>query len=155
VTTESSSLPAADGLMDVLLVEDNPGDVRLAREAFRDVNRSVRLHVAVDGVEVMAFLNRTGAYQLAPRPALVLLDLNLPRLDGREVLGQIKANEGLKTIQTVIVTTSDSSADVLTSYRLRANAYLRKPIEPDALEDLVVSVNDDWLSRVSLPTQLA
>ncbi len=155
MTAESSSPTEADSLMDVLLVEDNPGDVRLTREAFRDVNRLVRLHVATDGVEAMAFLNRTDGHESAPRPALVLLDLNLPRMDGREVLGRIKANEDLKTIPTVIVTTSDIPADVLISYRLQANAYLRKPIELDAFEDLVVSVNDFWLKRVSLPPQLA
>ena len=144
-----------DDLLDVLLVEDNPGDVRLTREAFRDVNRSVRLHVAGDGVEAMSFLQRTGDNEGAPRPALVLLDLNLPRMDGREVLARIKADEGLKTIPTVIVTTSDIPADVLTSYRLQANAYLRKPIELDAFDELITSINDFWLTRVSLPPELA
>ena len=142
---------SSDELLDVLLVEDNPGDVRLTREAFRDVNRSVRLHVAGDGVEAMSFLLRTGDNEAAPRPALVLLDLNLPRMDGREVLARIKADEGLKTIPTVIVTTSDIPADVLTSYRLQANAYLRKPIELDAFDELISSINDFWLTRVSLP----
>lgn len=87
-----------DAVIDVLLVEDNPGDARLTREAFRDVNRSVRVHVAGDGVEAMSFLLRTGENGLAPRPSLVLLDLNLPRMDGREVLARIKADEALKTI---------------------------------------------------------
>jgi CheY-like chemotaxis protein len=154
VTAGSAYADPTDDDLDVLLVEDNPGDVRLTLEAFRDVNRSVQLHVAGDGVEAMSFLLRTGANELAPRPALILLDLNLPRMDGREVLARIKADEVLKTIPTVIVTTSDIPGDVLTSYRLQANAYLRKPIELDAFEELISSINDFWLTRVSLPPEL-
>jgi chemotaxis family two-component system response regulator Rcp1 len=127
----------------------------LAREAFRDVNRSVRVHVAGDGVEAMSFLLRPGENGFAPRPSLVLLDLNLPRMDGRQVLARIKADEALKTIPTVIVTTSDIPADVLTSYRLQANAYLHKPIDLDAFDALIRSINDFWLTRVSLPPQPA
>jgi chemotaxis family two-component system response regulator Rcp1 len=142
-------------VMDVLLVEDSPGDVRLTREAFREANGSVRLHVASDGVEAMAFLRREGDYRESPRPDFILLDLNLPRMDGREVLAHIKADIGLRTIPTVILTTSDADADVLKSYELNANAYLRKPVTLEAFENLVKSINDFWLTKVILPIRQA
>jgi CheY-like chemotaxis protein len=137
--------------IDVLLVEDSPGDVRLTREAFREANGAVRLHVASDGVEAMAFLRRDAGYDDAPRPDFILLDLNLPRMDGREVLAHIKADADLRTIPTVILTTSESDADILTSYELNANAYLRKPVTLEAFENLVKSINDFWLTKVLLP----
>ena len=137
----------------VLLVEDSPGDVRLTQEAFRDANPSIRLHVAADGVEAMAFLRRKGKHRDAPRPDLILLDLNLPKMDGREVLAHIKEDEGLKTIPTVILTTSDAEADIVRSYQLQANCYLTKPVQLDAFESLVKSVNDFWLTKVKLPQQ--
>ena len=136
---------------EVLLVEDSPGDVRLTQEAFRDANRSVRLHVASDGVEAMAFLRHEGAYVNAPRPDLILLDLNLPKMDGREVLAQIKEDDTLKTIPTVVLTTSDAEADISKSYQLQANCYLNKPVELDAFEALVKSINDFWLTKCKLP----
>jgi two-component system, chemotaxis family, response regulator Rcp1 len=139
--------------MDVLLVEDNPGDVRLTVEAFRDANRSIRLHVAYDGVEAIAFLRREGAHADAPRPDFILLDLNLPRMDGREVLARIKKDDSLRTIPTVILTTSEADADILKSYELNANAYLKKPVTLEAFESLVTSINDFWLTRVMLPQQ--
>lgn len=139
--------------VEVLLVEDSPGDVRLTQEAFRDANMNIRLHVASDGVEAMAFLRRTGAHAAAPRPDFILLDLNLPRMDGREVLASIKADEGLRTIPTVILTTSEAEADILKSYQLQANCYLTKPVQLDAFESLVSSINDFWLTRVKLPQQ--
>jgi two-component system, chemotaxis family, response regulator Rcp1 len=135
----------------VLLVEDNPGDVRLTREAFREANMSIRLHVASDGVEAMEFVRREAAHVDAPRPDLILLDLNLPRMDGREVLAQIKGDEGLKTIPTVILTTSGAQADVLKSYQLHANAYVTKPLQLDAFQSLVSCVNDFWLIKARLP----
>ena len=135
----------------LLLVEDNPGDVRLTREAFREVDGSVQLHVASDGVEAMAFLRREGEHAVAPRPDFILLDLNLPRMDGREVLAHIKADENLHTIPTVILTTSDADADILKSYELNANAYLKKPVTLEAFESLVRSINDFWLTKVVLP----
>jgi chemotaxis family two-component system response regulator Rcp1 len=135
----------------VLLVEDSPGDVRLTREAFRDANPSVQLHVASDGVEAMAFLRQEGVHVDAPRPDFILLDLNLPRMDGREVLAHIKDDASLQTIPTVILTTSDSDADILKSYQLNANAYLKKPVNLDAFENLVKSINDFWLTKVMLP----
>jgi two-component system, chemotaxis family, response regulator Rcp1 len=137
----------------LLLVEDSPGDVRLTQEAFRDANRAIRLHVAWDGAEAMAFLNREGANLNAPRPDLILLDLNPPRMDGREVLAQIKDDENLKTIPTVILTTSQAKADIDKSYRLQANCYLNKPVDLEAFEALVLSINDFWLTRVKLPQQ--
>ena len=137
--------------MEVLLVEDSPGDVRLTQEAFRDADMSIHLHVAADGVEAMAFLRREGAHADAPRPDLILLDLNLPRMDGREVLAQIKGDGNLKTIPTVILTTSESEADIIRSYQLQANCYLSKPVQLDAFEKLVGSINDFWLTKVILP----
>jgi chemotaxis family two-component system response regulator Rcp1 len=139
--------------IDVLLIEDSPGDVRLTEEAFREANVSVRLHVASDGVEAMAFLRREGRYVDAPRPDLALLDLNMPRMDGREVLAQIKGDENLKTIPTVILTTSEADADIVESYQLQANCYLTKPVAFVAFEKLVKSINDFWLTQVKLPTQ--
>ncbi|HEU4895399.1 MAG TPA: response regulator [Acidimicrobiia bacterium] len=137
--------------IEVLLVEDSPGDVRLTREAFRDADVSIRLHVASDGVEAMAFLRRQDEHIHAPRPDLILLDLNLPRMDGREVLAQVKEDPILKTIPTVILTTSEAEADIMKSYELQANAYLSKPVQLDAFESLVNSIKDFWLTRVKLP----
>ena len=138
-------------IMDVLLVEDCPGDVRLTQEAFRDANESVRLHVASDGVEAMAFLRREAKHRDAPLPDLVLLDLNLPRMDGLEVLAQIKGDPFLRVIPTVILTTSDSSTDISNSYQMRANCYLTKPVHFDAFASLVRSINDFWLTKAKLP----
>lgn len=137
----------------VLLVEDSAGDVRLTQEAFREANRAIHLHVTADGVEAMAFLRQEGDHAGAPRPDLILLDLNLPRMDGREVLARIKADEGLKTIPTVILTTSELEADIVRSYELQANAYLTKPAQWDAFDGLVKSINDFWLTNVKLPRQ--
>jgi two-component system, chemotaxis family, response regulator Rcp1 len=137
--------------IEVLLVEDNPGDVQLTQEVFRDANPSVHLHIASDGVEAMAFLRREGSHSHEPRPDLVLLDLNLPKMDGREVLAQIKKDESLKTIPTVILTTSDAEADIAKSYRLQANCYLTKPVQLSSFESLVKSINDFWLTKAKLP----
>src|SRR5688572_24756737 len=139
--------------IEVLLVEDSPGDARLTREALRDANTSVHLHVVCDGVEAMEFLKQEGAHGNAPRPDLILLDLNLPRMDGREVLSQVKADPSLQTIPTIILTTSQSEADVVTSYQLHANCYLSKPVQLEAFESLVRSINDFWLTRVKLPAE--
>ena len=148
--------------LDVLLVEDSPGDVRLTQEVFRDANMAahlpgmaIHLHVAYDGVEAMAFLRREGENAEAPRPDLILLDLNLPRMDGREVLAHIKDDPSLRTIPTVILTTSDSEADIVRSYQLQANCYLSKPVQLEAFETLVRSINDFWLIKVKLPKQQA
>jgi chemotaxis family two-component system response regulator Rcp1 len=137
----------------VLLVEDSPGDVRLTQEAFHDADPQIELRVAVDGVEAMAYLRREGAYIDASRPDFILLDLNLPKMDGREVLAHIKEDNDLKTIPTVILTTSDAEVDVVTSYKLQANCYLSKPVQLEEFESLVKSINDFWLTRVKLPQQ--
>jgi two-component system, chemotaxis family, response regulator Rcp1 len=139
--------------IEVLLVEDSPGDVRLTQEAFRDANQFVHLQVARDGVEAMAILRREEGFANAPRPDLILLDLNLPKMDGREVLVHIKENASLKTIPTVILTTSESQSDITRSYQLQANCYLTKPVQLDAFENLVKSINDFWLTKVKLPQQ--
>ena len=137
----------------VLLVEDSPGDVRLTQEVFRDANKAIHLDIASDGIEAMAFLRHQGPHIHAPRPDLILLDLNLPKMDGREVLARIKGDESLKTIPTVILTTSEAEADIVKSYQLQANCYLSKPVQFDAFESLVKSINDFWLTRVKLPKQ--
>jgi two-component system, chemotaxis family, response regulator Rcp1 len=137
--------------IEVLLVEDSPGDVRLTQEAFRDANRSIHLQVASDGVEAMAVLRREGIHVHAPRPDLILLDLNLPKMDGREVLAQIKADDGLKIIPTVILTTSESEADIVKSYQLQANCYLTKPVQFEEFAKLVANINEFWLTKVKLP----
>jgi CheY-like chemotaxis protein len=139
---------------EILLVEDSPGDVRLTQEALHEINPSIRLHVASDGVEAIAFLKQVGSHALAPRPDLILLDLNLPKMDGREVLGHIKKNDALKMIPTVILTTSDAQADIARSYELQANCYLTKPVQSDSFEILVKSLTDFWLTHVKLPERL-
>jgi two-component system, chemotaxis family, response regulator Rcp1 len=138
-------------VLHVLLVEDSPGDIRLTREAFRAANKNMKLSVVTDGVEAMAFLRREGVYIGAIRPDLILLDLNMPRMSGREVLTRLKADDNLKTIPVVILTTSDSEGDIVKSYQLSANCYLCKPVELEEFERLVQSINDFWLTRVNLP----
>jgi CheY-like chemotaxis protein len=141
--------------IEVLLVEDSPGDVRLTREAFRDAKVHINLHVATDGTKAMAFLNREGEHANAPRPDLVLLDLNLPKKDGREVLQEIKESHTLKSIPVVILTTSSSEADILKSYRLHANCYITKPVGLDGFLTVVKSIDNFWLSVVKLPHEVS
>ena len=139
--------------MEVLLVEDSPGDVRLTQEVFRQASGAVNLHVATDGVEAMAFLRQEGPHIDAPRPDIILLDLNLPRMDGREVLAQIKQDDSLKMIPTIILTTSDAEVDILKSYQLQANCYLSKPVELDAFERVVKSIEEFWLTQVKFASR--
>jgi chemotaxis family two-component system response regulator Rcp1 len=139
--------------IEVLLIEDSPGDVRLTEVALHEANRRINLHVASDGVEAMAFLHRKGAFAEVPRPDLILLDLNLPMMDGREVLAHIKADADLKTIPTLILTTSVAEADIVKSYQLQANCYLSKPVQLEAFEGLVKSINDFWLTKAELPNE--
>jgi CheY-like chemotaxis protein len=139
--------------LEVLLVEDSLGDVRLTRETFRDADTYAHLSVVSDGIEAMAFLRRVGSHADAPRPDFILLDLNLPKMDGREVLARIKEDDDLKTIPTVILTTSEAEADILKCYQLQANCYLNKPVMLEAFETLVKSINDFWLTKVKLPHQ--
>jgi CheY-like chemotaxis protein len=141
----------AGELVDILLVEDSPGDARLTQEAFREANGAVRLHVACDGVEAMAFLRQTGTHIDDPRPDLILLDLNLPRMDGREVLTLIKEDEVLGTIPIIILTTSAAEIDIVKSYQLKANCYLSKPVELEEFYSLVKRINDFWLTTAKLP----
>jgi CheY-like chemotaxis protein len=139
--------------IEVLLVEDSPGDVRLTREAFKDAKVYINLHVASDGAEALAFLKREGEYAAAPRPDLILLDLNLPKKDGREVLAEIKESPTLKSIPVVILTTSASEEDILRSYLLHANCYITKPVGIDGFLKVVNSIDNFWLSVVQLPRQ--
>ena len=138
-------------LAEILLVEDSPGDVRLTREALKESKVRNQLSVAEDGVEAMAFLRREGKYSGAVRPDLILLDLNLPRKDGREVLAEIKADETLKRIPVVILTTSDAEQDVLKGYDLHANCYITKPVDFERFISVVKSIDDFWFSIVKLP----
>jgi two-component system, chemotaxis family, response regulator Rcp1 len=140
--------------IEILLVEDSPGDVRLTREAFKDAKVHINLHVAPDGTEAMAFLKREGKYANVARPDLILLDLNLPKKDGREVLGDIKESPELKSIPVVILTTSASEADILRSYRLHANCYITKPVGLEGFLEVVKSIDNFWLSVVKLPHEL-
>ncbi len=135
----------------ILLVEDNPGDVRLTKEAFKDGKIYHEMSVAENGGQALAILRREGQYASAPRPDLILLDLNLPRKDGREVLADIKRDPDLRRIPVVVLTTSDSEQDILKSYDLHANCYITKPIDLDKFMEIVHYVEDFWLSIVRLP----
>jgi CheY-like chemotaxis protein len=137
--------------LEVLLVEDSPGDVRLTKEALKDAKVHINLRVVRDGIDAMAFLMREGEYATALRPDLILLDLNLPKKDGREVLREIKENAELKSIPVVILTTSASEADILRSYLLHANCYITKPVNLDGFLTVVKSIDSFWLSVVKLP----
>jgi len=137
--------------VDILLVEDNPGDVRLARESLRESKVRNQLFVIEDGVEAMAFLRREGKYAQAPRPDLILLDLNLPRKDGREVLAEIKADDNLKRIPVVMLTISKAEEDILRAYNLHVNCYITKPIDLDRFIEVVKIIEDFWLTIVKLP----
>lgn len=141
-----------DRLVETLLVEDNEADVRLTREVFADGRVLNKLNVVRDGEEAMAFLKRRPPYQDAPRPDLVLLDLNLPRKDGREVLAEMKADEDLRLIPVVILTTSRADADVMRTYELHANCYIVKPVDLGQFIEVVRSIEDFWLKLVRLPT---
>jgi chemotaxis family two-component system response regulator Rcp1 len=137
--------------IEILLVEDSEGDVRLTREAFKDAKVLVNLHVASDGVEAMAFLHREKGYTEVPRPDLILLDLNLPKKGGREVLKEIKQSATLATIPVVILTTSASEADILKSYELHANCYITKPVDLAGFLDVIQNIDSFWLTVVKLP----
>ncbi len=138
-------------LIEILLVEDNPADVRLTREALKDGKIINNLSIVNDGVEAMAFLHRHGKYNDAPRPDLILLDLNLPKKDGREVLSDIKSDDRLKSIPVVILTISKADEDILKTYRLYANCYITKPVDLDQFIKVTKSIEDFWLSIVKLP----
>ena len=145
-TNESSLHP-----IEILLVEDNPGDSRLAKEALKESKLKNNLYVAEDGVEAMNFLYKTGKYSKMPRPDLVILDLNLPKKDGREVLAEIKNDDNLKRIPVVILTISKAEEDILKTYNLHANCYVTKPLDLDQFMKVVRSIEDFWLTIVKLP----
>jgi CheY-like chemotaxis protein len=137
--------------IDILLVEDNPGDARLASEALKDSKMNNELFMVDDGEKAMSFLRKQGKYKDVPRPDLILLDLNLPKKDGREVLEEIKQDEDLKRIPVVILTISKSEEDIVKSYNLHANCYITKPIDLNQFMKVVKSIDDFWLSIVKLP----
>lgn len=139
--------------VEILLIEDNPGDVRLTIEAFKDAKVRNNLTIASDGVEALEILKKVGRYANAPKPDLILLDLNLPLKDGREVLADIKADEALKRIPVVVLTTSHADEDILKSYNLNANCYITKPVDLDQFLKVVKSIESFWLEVVILPPQ--
>jgi CheY-like chemotaxis protein len=137
--------------IEILMVEDNPGDVRLAQEALKDAKVANRMYMVPDGVEAMAFLRRQGKYIDAVRPDLILLDLNLPKKDGREVLAEIKKDPSLRRIPVVILTVSKSEEDIIRTYDLHANCYITKPVDLDKFLEVVKAIEDFWLTVVKLP----
>ena len=137
--------------IEILLVEDSPSDVLIAREALTEAKLINTIHVAEDGVEALQFLRKEGKFAAAPRPDLILLDLNLPRKNGREVLAEIKADADLKTIPVVVLTTSSAEEDILKSYNLHANCYVVKPVEFHSFVKAVQSIREFWFSVVTLP----
>ena len=139
--------------MEILLVDDNPADVRLTAEAFKEARVKNHLHVAEDGVEAMAFLRREGKYAQAVRPDVILLDLNLPKKDGREVLAEIKADDHLRRIPVVVLTTSEAEQDIVRAYGLHANCYITKPVDLDKFMTVMRSIEDFWLTIAKLPSE--
>jgi len=137
--------------VEILLVEDNPGDVRLTQEALKDGGVLNELHVVEDGVDALAFLRRQGKYADAPCPELILLDLNLPKKDGREVLAEIKSDDALKRIPVVILTISNAEEDILQTYNLNANCYITKPVDLEQFIKVIQSIEDFWFTIVTLP----
>jgi len=137
--------------IEILLVEDNPGDVRLTKEAMKESKVFNKLSVVKDGVEAMDYLRKKGNFSAAPRPDLILLDLNLPRKDGREVLAEVKEDPDLKRIPVVILTTSQDEKDILKSYNLHANCYIAKPVDLQQFIEVVKTVEDFWVTIVKLP----
>lgn len=146
--------PRLDRQIEILMVEDNPGDARLTLEAFKEGNVKTKVHVARDGVEALDFVRRVGAFSDAPRPDLILLDLNLPRKNGRDVLAEIKAEFDLRTIPVVILTTSEAKEDIDACYALCASCYVTKPVNFDEFMALIRLVDAFWLNAVTLPTMV-
>ncbi len=138
-------------VIDVLLVEDDPGDALMTQEAFEHHKIRNSLHIVRDGVEALQFLRREGEHADAPRPGLILLDLNLPRMDGREVLAEVKADERFRSIPVVVLTTSEAEEDILRSYNLHANAYVTKPVDFDRFIEVVRQIDDFFVTVVKLP----
>jgi two-component system, chemotaxis family, response regulator Rcp1 len=147
-----SAIPPARPV-EILLVEDNPGDIRLTRETLKDSNLLNKMSVAVDGVEALAFLRREGRYAAEVRPDLILLDLNLPKKNGREVLAEIKADQHLRRIPVVVLTTSSAEQDILKMYDLHANCYITKPVNLDQFSAVVRAIETFWFTIVKLPPE--
>jgi len=145
--------PIAGRPVEILMVEDNPGDVRLTQEALKDAKVSNHLYAVGDGVAAIDFLRRRGDFPDVPRPDLILLDLNLPRKDGREVLAEIKSDPDLRTIPVVVLTTSEAEEDILRAYKLNANCYVTKPVDLDQFIRVVRSLESFWLTIVRLPSE--
>jgi CheY-like chemotaxis protein len=143
----------SDGrLINILLVEDNPADVRLTEEALKETaNALARLHVVMDGSEALEFLHKQGEFASAPRPDLMLLDLNLPRVDGRQVLAEVKSDPDLRRIPVVVLTTSPSEDDIVGAYNQHVNSYIRKPVDLDEFLAVLKAIDDYWLGSVALP----
>ncbi|MDZ7843466.1 MAG: response regulator [Anaerolineales bacterium] len=139
--------------IDILLVEDNPGDVRLTREALREGKVQNNLHVVMDGEEALQFLLREGKYKDSERPDLILLDLNLPKMDGRELLGRIKKERDLKRIPVVVLTTSRAEEDIVKTYNLHANCFITKPVDLEKFFTVVKSIEEFWMTIVKLPSK--
>ena len=137
--------------IEILLVEDNPGDVRLTQEALKEGKVKNKLHIAMDGLEALDFLKRNGKFSKSPKPDLILLDLNLPKKDGREVLREIKNDKNLRRIPVVILTTSKADEDVINTYNLHANAYITKPVDLDQFINVIKTIDEFWLTIVKLP----
>ncbi|MGR3310257.1 MAG: response regulator [Candidatus Brocadiales bacterium] len=137
--------------VEILLVEDNPGDVRLTKETFRDCKVRNKVHVVEDGIEAMAFLRKEGKYAGAVRPDLILLDLNLPKKDGREVLKEIKSDEKLKSIPVIVLTISNVEEDIIKTYNLHTNSYIIKPIDLEKFAEVVKSIQEFWFIIAKLP----
>jgi two-component system, chemotaxis family, response regulator Rcp1 len=140
--------------VDILLVEDNPGDVRLTQEAFRDARIEVRLSVVMDGEEALNYLYRRGQYADVTRPDIILLDLNIPKKDGREVLQEIKRDDSLRYVPVVVLTTSNAEQDIVRTYNLNVNAYINKPVDFDRFFEIVQKIEEFWLMTAILPSSL-
>ena len=140
--------------MNVLLVEDNPGDVRLTQEAFKEAKISINLDVTMDGAEAIKFLRKEGEYTDVVTPDLILLDLNLPKKDGREVLKEIKTDDLLKRIPVVVLTTSNAEQDIMKSYNLHVNCYINKPVDFEKFFDIIQKIEEFWLTTAILPTMV-
>ncbi len=138
----------------ILLIEDNPGDVRLTQEAFKEGRKNVNLDVVMDGVEAINYLYKKGKYQDKKSPDLILLDLNLPKMDGREVLEKVKNDDNLRRIPIIVLTTSDADQDILKSYNLHVNCYLNKPVDFDKFFDIIQKIEDFWLTTAILPSMI-
>lgn len=140
--------------MNILLIEDNPGDVRLAQEAFKEGNVDVKLDITMDGMEALLFLRKKAPYETVKTPDLILLDLNLPKKDGREVLTEIKEDPNLRRIPVVILTTSNAEQDILNSYNLHVNCYVNKPVDFDRFFDIIQKIEEFWLKTAILPSMV-